>query len=62
MTRRSKIRRRSKSRGLRRRRMRGGSVSLEFDKPAVNATSSSQAIQGAMHKQKAQNALKSNDF
>ena len=35
--------------------MRGGSVSLEFKKPEVNSTSSSDAIQGAMNKQKADN-------
>ena len=35
--------------------MRGGSVSLEFKKPEVNSTSSGDAIQGAMNKQKADN-------
>ena len=39
----------------RRRSMRGGSVSLEFKKPEVNSTSSGDAIQGAMNKQKADN-------
>jgi len=35
--------------------MRGGSVSLEFKKPEVNSTSSGDAIQGSMNKQKADN-------
>ena len=47
--------RRSKSRRTRKRSMRGGNVSLKFNKPEVNATSSSDAIQGAMNKQKVQN-------
>lgn len=47
--------RRSKSRRSRKRSMRGGNVSFEFDKPEVNATSSSDAIQSAMNKQKIQN-------
>ena len=32
----------------------GGAVSYEFEKPEVNATSSNQAIGGALHKQKTQ--------
>ena len=31
----------------------GGAVSMEFDVPEVNATTSSQALQGTMHDQKA---------
>ena len=32
----------------------GGAVSYEFEKPEVNATSSNQSIEGALHKQKSQ--------
>ena len=32
----------------------GGAVSMEFEKPEVNATSSNQSIEGALHKQKTQ--------
>ena len=35
----------------RKKRQKGGKVSLEFDKPEVSNTSASGAIQGAMHKQ-----------
>lgn len=51
--------RRSKSRRTRKRSkkrsMRGGNVSLDFKKPEVSSTSSGDAIQGAMNKQKADN-------
>ena len=36
----------------RKRRFSGGAVSMEFDVPEVNATSSSQALQGTIHNQK----------
>ena len=44
-----------RKRKTRRRKHRGGAVSMEFEKPEVSNTSSSGAIQGAMHKQKAGN-------
>ena len=47
--------RRGGKRKTRRIKHRGGAVSLEFEKPEVSNTSSSGAIQGAMHKQKAGN-------
>ena len=42
-------------RKTRRRKQRGGEVSLEFDKPEVSNVSASGAIQGAMHNQKESN-------
>ena len=44
-----------RKRKTRRRKHRGGAVSMEFEKPEVSNTSSSGAIQGAMHKQKSGN-------
>ena len=44
-----------RKRKTRRRKHRGGAVSMEFEKPEVSNTSSSGAIQGAMHKQKTGN-------
>ena len=44
-----------RKRKTRRKKHRGGAVSMEFEKPEVSNTSSSGAIQGAMHKQKAGN-------
>ena len=43
-------------RKTRRRKQRGGEVSLEFEKPLVSNTSAGGAIQGAMHNQKESNA------
>lgn len=43
-------------RKTRRRKQRGGEISLEFEKPEVSNTSAGGAIQGAMHNQKESNA------
>ena len=43
-------------RKTKRRKQRGGEVSLEFEKPQVSNTSAGGAIQGAMHNQKESNA------
>jgi len=50
------IKKRGGKRKTRRRKQRGGEVSLEFEKPLVSNTSAGGAIQGAMHNQKESNA------
>tara|TARA_B100000902_G_scaffold229649_1_gene217899 strand:+ start:30 stop:596 length:567 start_codon:yes stop_codon:yes gene_type:complete len=52
----AKLLKKGGKRKTRRRKQRGGEVSLEFEKPQVSNTSAGGAIQGAMHNQKESNA------